>query len=181
MERGAWWAAVHRVVQRWTGLKRVSTHTCKRSLLPPWHSVSGGLKPRSLLERVRWRCPEECKQLYETRTSESGGENGVLGGPSLWCVHESELTVLLLKELEQPLVKANWRENLSCTVSSTLQFLKWASLAHFQTAQSKLQIEWNKCDYHILLGPPCTVLVSGTQLILNANIGLMDKQLVSAH
>ena len=142
----------HRVGYDWSEL----AHMRARGLFCPLSILSsGGPKPLSLLERVWWRCPEECKQLHETRTLESGGENGVLEGPSPWCVHESELTVLLLKELEQSLVKSNWRENLSCTVSSTLQFLKWASLARFQTAQSKLQIEWNKCDYHILLGLPC--------------------------
>ena len=27
MDRGAWWAAVHRVTKSWTRLKRLSTHT----------------------------------------------------------------------------------------------------------------------------------------------------------
>ena len=29
MDRGAWWAAVHRVTQSWTQLKRPSKHACK--------------------------------------------------------------------------------------------------------------------------------------------------------
>ena len=28
MDRGAWWAAVHRVTHSWTRLKRLSTHAC---------------------------------------------------------------------------------------------------------------------------------------------------------
>ena len=28
MDRGAWWAAVHRVVQSWTQLKQLSMHAC---------------------------------------------------------------------------------------------------------------------------------------------------------
>ena len=27
MDRGAWWATVHRVVKSWTGLEQLSTHT----------------------------------------------------------------------------------------------------------------------------------------------------------
>ena len=39
MDRGAWWATVHRVAKSQTGLKRLSTHTCihihiPRPLLP---------------------------------------------------------------------------------------------------------------------------------------------------
>ena len=29
MDRGAWWATVHRVAKSWTQLKHLSTHTCK--------------------------------------------------------------------------------------------------------------------------------------------------------
>ena len=28
MDRGAWWAAVHRITQSWTRLKRLSMHVC---------------------------------------------------------------------------------------------------------------------------------------------------------
>ena len=28
VDRGAWWAAVHRVAQSWTRLKRLSMHAC---------------------------------------------------------------------------------------------------------------------------------------------------------
>ena len=28
MDKGAWWATVHRVAESWTQLKRLSTHTC---------------------------------------------------------------------------------------------------------------------------------------------------------
>ena len=28
MDRGDWWATVHRVEKNWTQLKRLSTHTC---------------------------------------------------------------------------------------------------------------------------------------------------------
>ena len=28
MDRGAWWATVHRVAKSWTGLKRLCMHTC---------------------------------------------------------------------------------------------------------------------------------------------------------
>ena len=31
MDRGAWWATVHRVAQSWTQLKRLSMHTSKAS------------------------------------------------------------------------------------------------------------------------------------------------------
>ena len=30
MERGAWWATVHRVTKSQTGLKRLSAHACKQ-------------------------------------------------------------------------------------------------------------------------------------------------------
>ena len=29
MDRGSWWATVHRVAQSWTQLKQLSTHTCR--------------------------------------------------------------------------------------------------------------------------------------------------------
>ena len=28
MDRGAWWAPVHRIANSWTQLKQMSTHTC---------------------------------------------------------------------------------------------------------------------------------------------------------
>ena len=32
IDRGAWWATVHRVAKSWTRLKRLSTHTCSLAL-----------------------------------------------------------------------------------------------------------------------------------------------------
>ena len=29
VDRGSWWATVHRVAQSWTQLKQLSTHTCR--------------------------------------------------------------------------------------------------------------------------------------------------------
>ena len=34
MDRGAWWATVHRVAKSWTQLKRLSTHTHTHDLIP---------------------------------------------------------------------------------------------------------------------------------------------------
>ena len=52
MDRGAWWATVHRVAKSWTRLKRLSTHThgsngCKWDLL--------GLSVTTLCWRRKWK------------------------------------------------------------------------------------------------------------------------------
>ena len=31
MDRGAWWATVHRITKSWTQLQRLSTHTCRKT------------------------------------------------------------------------------------------------------------------------------------------------------
>ena len=41
MDRGAWWATVHRVTQSWTRLKQLHTHThnTHQMLMTIWHAV----------------------------------------------------------------------------------------------------------------------------------------------
>ena len=67
-DRGAWWAAVHRVAQSWTQLKRLSTHTrigegndnplqcsCLESLLDGgawWAAVYGVTQSQTRLKRL---------------------------------------------------------------------------------------------------------------------------------
>lgn len=53
-------------------------------------------------------------------------------------------SAVFLKETEQPLGQANFKENLPCTVSSTSQFLKAPSLARSQAVQPKPQRGWDK-------------------------------------
>ena len=50
VERGAWWAAVHRVAQSWTRLKRLSMHACIGE-------GNGNLLQYSCLENNRDRGP----------------------------------------------------------------------------------------------------------------------------
>ena len=51
MDRGAWRAAVQGVARHWTGLKRLSMHTCKC---------------RKSQRRERWRDPSDRKALLST-------------------------------------------------------------------------------------------------------------------
>ena len=87
MDRGAWWAAIHRVTQSWTQLKRLSMHayigegngnplqySCLNTCLNPrdrgawWAAIYGVLQSRTRLKQLSsssnalWE-PDQCLGL----------------------------------------------------------------------------------------------------------------------
>ena len=43
LDRGTWWATVHRIAKSWTWLKRLSRHACKKTLLQKMFCTSVSL------------------------------------------------------------------------------------------------------------------------------------------
>ena len=80
-DRGAWWAAVHRVAQSWTRLKRLSVHACTgegngnplqcsclenpRDAGAWWAAVYGVARSRTRLKRQQ----HERKEILSARTN----------------------------------------------------------------------------------------------------------------
>ena len=60
MDRGAWWAMVHRVTKSWTQLKHLSTHMQKRIQAP---------KPR-ICKSVTLHGKRYCVDMVKLRTSD---------------------------------------------------------------------------------------------------------------
>ena len=60
MDRGAWWATVHRVTKSWTGLKQLSTHM---------HKCIQALTPR-ICKYVTSHGKRYCVDLVKLRTSD---------------------------------------------------------------------------------------------------------------
>ena len=61
MDRGAWWAIVHRITKSWTRLKQLSTHTCR-----VYKEVNNSIRERTYNpikngQRLRiGMCPRRC-------------------------------------------------------------------------------------------------------------------------
>ena len=91
MDRGAWWATVHRVAQSWTRLKQLSTHAC-RGLLDGVRTQNGAKRKLSWnqggLERgksIQNGSGNVGKGYVQGSDSQaSTGRDAVLGGGGRW-------------------------------------------------------------------------------------------------
>ena len=151
MDRGAWWATVHRVAQSWTRLKQLSMQIAHVDLNSKWSATFDSYKkcqltsPWECWESEYWWCPQTPWILVTLYSPLSLNFTLACGGALLSTGPDRGKTALVIQLLAGPEFWS-WSDATHCYLrrwSVMLTFPSGNQLFHLETDRGKLDWELN--------------------------------------